>query len=276
MLYLFPASASLRSLCLILSLGCLIYPIDQNVFCSIAPLSPPPLSPVYLSNDNPVAVMLWLATSTPAGQGPATCTDGKTTVNPHQPTFTIMYDLFIYSSFPPTDLRGFKLLFQTFFFFLEMDLVFFQSASLHPGLTSSKSNNPIKANTVTVNWPCRHQFPICHWQQFWEEFFLLKFSFFSSHTWHGYHCEFPFIILTSVECPFIKFWMPVLYCGRLSQGDLPCNDCYKTLCLWDKLDDKGGENKMASNRPPPLPLQAINTIPNKHGAAFLELITIHS
>lgn len=74
--------------------------------------------------------------------------------------------------------------FSNFFFFWKW-IMFCQSAPLHPGLTSSQANNPIKANTLNVNWPYRHPFPICHWQHFWEEF-LSEFFFSSSHT-----CEIP-------------------------------------------------------------------------------------
>lgn len=83
----------------------------------------------------------------------------------------------------------------------------------------------------------------------------------------------PFIIITSVECPFIKSWIPVLYRGKLSHGDLLSNDCYKALSLWEKLDSKGGENKTA-NKPSPLPplwefhKALVNSAPNKEGTAF--------
>lgn len=86
----------------------------------------------------------------------------------------------------------------------------------------------------------------------------------------------PFIIITSVECPFIKSWIPVLYRGKLSHGDLLSNDCYKALSLWEKLDSKGGENKTA-NKPSPLPplwefhKALVNSAPNKEGTAFLAL-----
>lgn len=132
---------------------------------------------MYFSNDNTVFIMC-------SAQGPVTCTDGYTPIDLHYSAhFIVTVHLFIGSLFP-TGLGGIGLLFLTFFFFWKW-IMFCQSAPLHPGLTSSQANNPIKANTLNVNWPYRHPFPICHWQHFWEEF-LSEFFFSSSHT-----CEIP-------------------------------------------------------------------------------------
>lgn len=102
---------------------------------------------------------------------------------------------------------------------------------------------------IRGNWPNSHQLPVCHWQHFRGISFRWVFFFFCPHKPGTVTIEkFPFIIITSVECPFIKHWMPGFYRGRSGQGDLLSNDCYKTLYLWDKWDDKGEKNNMA-NKP---------------------------
>lgn len=122
-----------------------------------------------------------------------------------------------------------------------MDIIFHGTLLTTPWLTFKHVQ---QSNKKPIQWIFNglYPFPICHWQHFWEEFLPPPIPGTVTSV------KFPFIIITSVECSFIKPWMPVLYSGTLSQGDLPSNDCYKTLSLWDKLDDRGGENKMA-NKP---------------------------
>lgn len=134
------------------------------------------------------------------------------------------------------------------FFFWKWILYFMEYFSLHPGLPLSTSNNQIKSQYREFSTDSiRFQFAI-------GSTFGRNFSPLPLIPGTVTSVKFPFIIITSVECSFIKPWMPVLYSGTLSQGDLPSNDCYKTLSLWDKLDDRGGENKMANEPLPPPPL----------------------
>lgn len=172
-----------------------------------------------------------------------TATDPFTTL--HSPWLTCLLTPFF-----PTGHRSIGLLFLTFFFW-KWILYFMEYFPLHPGLPLSTSNNQIKSQYSEFSTDSiRFQFAI-------GSTFGRNFSpppplppIPGTVT----SVKFPFIIITSVECSFIKPWMPVLYSGTLSQGDLPSNDCYKTLSLWDKLDDRGGENKMANKPLPPPPL----------------------
>lgn len=172
-----------------------------------------------------------------------TATDPFTTL--HSPWLTCLLTPFF-----PTGHRSIGLLFLTFFFW-KWILYFMEYFPLHPGLPLSTSNNQIKSQ----------------YSEFSTDSIRFQFAIGSTFGWNFSpppplppipgtvtSVKFPFIIITSVECSFIKPWMPVLYSGTLSQGDLPSNDCYKTLSLWDKLDDRGGENKMANKPLPPPPL----------------------
>lgn len=167
-----------------LSLLCLISSIDQtpSVVCIVTPLSLLPLSNA--------AVMIIRCCNASVGcihVCSTGCTNGSTSMDLHYTLLTMVTaDLFIDSLFP-SGLRGIELI-SNFFFLLEMDHVLSKHLPiLQPNF--KQLNNPIQANTMNVNWPYRHPFPICCWQHFWDEF--LSEIFFFSHTWHCYQREIP-------------------------------------------------------------------------------------